>query len=335
MIFEELPTVPTSEELIDKAFSRAARAGKAKGGLEAQQSMLQTAANVLSDNLENVVTSWPDFETVDPFYRELATAVLAESTTVPFDDDDIDHLGALRRSLSRVGWAGRKTREIHIEYQPRLRKTDIDTASKHRKQAFARLADVVEQVDTHLRYLNAARNALRTVPDIDPERPTIVVAGYPNVGKSSFVNAVTNARGEIASYPFTTTSIGIGHLDREYIRYQLIDTPGLLDRPPAERNEIEAQAVSALEHVADCVLFVLDPSETCGYPVEDQLALRESIEAEFDAVPIVTVANKADLEMATGVEHTMSVETGEGVETAIDVAVEAIDFEPTMPYESS
>ncbi len=57
MIFEDLPTTPTSEELIDKAFSRAARAGKAKRGLEAQQSMLQTAANIISDNLENVVTA--------------------------------------------------------------------------------------------------------------------------------------------------------------------------------------------------------------------------------------------------------------------------------------
>ncbi len=41
MIFEDLPTTPTSEELIDKAFSRASRTGRAKRGLEAQQSMLQ------------------------------------------------------------------------------------------------------------------------------------------------------------------------------------------------------------------------------------------------------------------------------------------------------
>ena len=57
MTFENLQTVPRSEEVIDKAFSRAARAGRAKSGLEAQQSMLQTAANVVSDNLENVSTS--------------------------------------------------------------------------------------------------------------------------------------------------------------------------------------------------------------------------------------------------------------------------------------
>ncbi|OYR79265.1 GTP-binding protein, partial [Halorubrum ezzemoulense] len=77
MIFEGLPTTPRSEELVDKAFSRAARAGRAKRGHEAQESMLRTAGNVLSDNLENVVTSWPDFGfDVDPFYYELADALV-------------------------------------------------------------------------------------------------------------------------------------------------------------------------------------------------------------------------------------------------------------------
>ncbi|MFB6177322.1 MAG: GTP-binding protein, partial [Halobaculum sp.] len=47
MIFEDLPTTPTAEELIDQAFSRAARTGRAKDGHEAQESMLRTAANIL------------------------------------------------------------------------------------------------------------------------------------------------------------------------------------------------------------------------------------------------------------------------------------------------
>ncbi|WP_254766585.1 NOG1 family protein [Salinilacihabitans rarus] len=340
MIFEDLPTTPTSEELIDKAFSRAARAGRARRGLEAQQSMLQTASNIVSDNLENVVTAWPDFgyeAEVHPFYYELADAIV-----------DVDEL---RQHLSEVMWASRKAREIHEEYQPKLRKTDVDTARKHRKQAFARLADVVEQVDDDLRAINEARNDLRDLPDIDPEAPTIVVAGYPNVGKSSFVNAVTNARGETASYPFTTKGIGLGHFEgadlsaesertersamRDHVRYQIVDTPGLLDRPPEERNEIESQAVSALEHLADCVLVLLDPSGECGYPLDSQLELREDIADRFSGVPTLTVANKADRsrEVDADVDYHMSVETGENVEAVLDAAVEAIDYEPELPFE--
>ena len=341
MIFEDLPTVPTSEELIDKAFSRAARAGRARGGLEAQQSMLQTACNIVSDNLENVVTSWPDFAyDVDPFYSELADAVLAGSDVTGTADGSFD-VDELRQSLSRVTWAGRKADEIHAEYAPKVRKTDPELARKHRKQAFARLADVVEQVDDDLRALNDARNALRGLPEIDPAVPTIVVAGYPNVGKSSFVNAVTRARGETASYPFTTTGIGLGHFEHDRVRYQIVDTPGLLDRPADERNEIESQAVSALEHLADCVLVVLDPSEECGYPLASQLELRDTVRERFEDadVPVLTVANKidrfepADVEVALEADERMSVETGEGIEAVRDRAVEAIGYEPELPFE--
>jgi len=326
MIFEDLPTTPTSEELIDKAFSRAARAGKAKGGLEAQQSMLQTAANIISDNLENVVTAWPDFEyDAHPFYYELADAIV-----------DVDKL---RQALSEVMWASRKAREIHEEYQPRLRKTDVDTARKHRKQAFARLADIVEQIDDHLLYINESRNDLRDLPDIDPDAPTIVVAGYPNVGKSSFVNDVTSARGETASYPFTTKGIGVGHFERDHIRYQIVDTPGLLDRPPQDRNAIESQAVSAIEHLADCMLVMVDPTGECGYPIDSQLELRDSIGAQFEDIPVLTVANKADrfeadeLDDAVAADYTMSVTTDSNVETVLEAAVEAIGYEPELPFD--
>ncbi|PSP34420.1 GTP-binding protein [Halobacteriales archaeon QH_10_67_22] len=327
--FEDLPTTPTAEELLDTAFSRAARAGRAKDGVEAQQSMLQTAANVVSDNLERVVTSWPDFDAVAPFYRELADAIVASHTV----DGDIDLGGvdALRQHLSEVGWAGRKTTEIRDEYQGRL-SGDTDTARKLRKQAFARIADVVEEVEDDLAAVGVARDALKTLPDIRPDEPTIVVAGYPNVGKSSFVNSVTNATNETAAYPFTTTEIRVGHYTSEHIRYQLVDTPGLLDRPPEGRNDVESQAVSALEHLADCVLVLVDASGTCGYPLDAQLALRDALETEFD-VPVLTVCNKSDRSRDVEADHYMSVTDGENVEGVLAAAIEAVGYEPDLPYD--
>jgi Predicted GTPase len=211
MIFENLPTAPRSEELLDKAFSRAARAGNAKAGLEAQQSMLTVAVNITSDNLENVVTAWPDFDYVDPFYYELADAIV-----------DVNEL---RQSLSEVTWASRQIEELGREYNSKLRKTDPDAARKHRKQAFARIADIMDEIKTDLRAVGDARDELKSIPDIRPDEPAIVIAGYPNVGKSSFVNHVTRASNEIAEYPFTTRGVQIGHLERDHIRYQLIDTP--------------------------------------------------------------------------------------------------------------
>ena len=321
MILEDLPTTPTSEELIDKAFSRAARAGRAKSGYEAQQSMLQTASNIVSDNLENVVTAWPDIDDLDPFYYELIDAI------VGVDD--------LRQNLSELMWAGRKANEIRDEYQTRFRNVDADGAKKLRKQAFARLADVVEEVEDDLLAVNEARNALRDLPDIRPDEPTIVVAGYPNVGKSSFVNRVTNARNETASYPFTTTEIRVGHIEREHIRYQLVDTPGLLDRPPEDRNEIESQAVSAVEHLADAVLVFLDASGECGYPLDVQNQLRDAIEAQFEDVPVLTVCNKSDRSRDADADYYMSVTEGENVAAVLDAAVEAVGYEPELPFDEN
>ncbi len=324
MHFEDLPTTPRSEELIDKAFSRAARAGRAKQGKEAQESMLQTAANILSDNLGNVVTSWPDFDTVDAFYYEFADATLS--------DTDVGGVDRLRQHLSEVMWASRQTGSIKEEYHGRIRNADIDTARKLRKQAFARLADITEQVADDLLAIGEARDALKTLPDIRADEPAIVVAGYPNVGKSSFVNRLTNADNETASYPYTTTRIDVGHLERGHVRYQLVDTPGLLDRPAEERNAIESQAVSALTHLADAVIVMLDASGECGYPLEDQLELQADIEATFE-VPILVVCNKADRSTDVEADHYMSVETGEGVEEMLDAAIEAIGYEPELPFE--
>ena len=345
MIFEDLPTTPRSEELIDKAFSRASRSGRAKQGREAQESMVQTASNILSDNLENVVTAWPDFDEIDPFYRELAEAIVETHEY----DTDADGVDALRQSLSEVTWASRQTKQIGDEAMGKMRKASDDLARKHRKQAFARMADVVEQVGPNLRLIGDARDALKTLPDIDPDEPTIVVAGYPNVGKSSFVNTVTRARHETAEYPFTTRGIGVGHFHGtdvpselregkrsaadDHVRYQIVDTPGLLDRPPEERNDIESQAVSALEHLADCVLVVVDASMDCGYPIDVQLELRDAIEAQFDDVPVLTVCNKIDRSRDVEADHYMSVTEGENVEGVLAAAVDAVGYEPELPFE--
>jgi len=287
-----------------------------------------TASNIVSDNLENVATQWPTIDELDPFYVELADAVVSE--TDPADDDP--GIDALKQHLANISWAGRKAKEIRQEYEGRVVRSDADTSRKLRKQAFARIADITEQVEDDLTAVSKARDALKGLPDIRPDEPAIVVAGYPNVGKSSFVNDVTRADNEIASYPFTTTQIRVGHVEADRIRYQLVDTPGLLDRPPQERNDIESQAVSALEHLADAVLVLVDPSEECGYPLAQQLELRDAIEARFD-VPVLTVGNKRDRSTDVEADHFMSVTEGDNVSGVLDAAIDAVGYEIELPFD--
>ncbi len=329
MIFEKIPTVPTSEELLDKSFRRAARAKHGKrildraSKLKAEESMLLTAANILSDNLVNIVKKFPSFDQYEesarqepmipgplkmpPFYLELAEILVG--------------VDELRMNLASVQWAGNKINEMARKYVGMMR--NAEDAKVVRKQAFGRISSIVDSIDGNLRFLNDARNKLRKLPTID-EGPAIVVAGYPNVGKSSFVALVSSARPEIAAYPFTTKGLAVGHFTRNKIRYQVIDTPGLLDRPLDERNEIELQAISALKHVGKVILYIIDPSETCGYTLDKQMHLLNGIKKEF-GLPILVAANKADISKpAGGADVNMSTLTGEGVEAVLDRLVAMI-----------
>jgi len=52
---------------------------------------------------------------------------------------------------------------------------------------------------------------------------------------------VTRADVDVQPYAFTTKSLFVGHTDYKYLRWQVIDTPGILDRPLEDRNTIEMQ----------------------------------------------------------------------------------------------
>jgi hypothetical protein len=53
---------------------------------------------------------------------------------------------------------------------------------------------------------------------------------------------------------------------------QVLDTPGILDRPLEDRNTIEMQSVTALAHLRAAVLYLVDVSEQCGYTLAQQVA---------------------------------------------------------------
>ncbi|MDO5846398.1 MAG: 50S ribosome-binding GTPase, partial [Methanocorpusculum sp.] len=219
----------------------------------------------------------------------------------------------IRKNLGMVGWAAKNVRDVGRTISSGMHRAD---SLVERRRAVARIASIIHRADDALHYLNDMRNVLRKLPHVSPDEFTIVVAGYPNVGKSSFIRLVSSAEPEIASYPFTTKGIIVGHRIAERRRkIQFIDTPGLLDRHGEERNVIEKQALNALVYVADIVLFVIDASENCGYSVDAQFELREEID-RLVSVPMVTVVNKADVKPYEGYFN-MSTVTGEGVDTVL------------------
>lgn len=132
------------------------------------------------------------------------------------------------------------------------------------------MATIMRRQKDPLAYLEQVRQHISRLPAIDPTARTLLICGYPNVGKSSFINKVTRADVDVQPYAFTTKSLFVGHLDYRYMRWQVIDTPGILDHPLEEMNTIEMQSITAMAHLKACVLYFMDLSEQCGYTIEAQ-----------------------------------------------------------------
>lgn len=303
--FEKIPTVPTGDEVLDRALRRAAlKMREKKQKKRAAEEFIRAAYLTAHDKLVAVIQSFPDIDNLPPFYQDLFEVIWG--------------IDRLRKALGAVGWAARWTKDHKGGLAKEVRYSAEEEGTVPRRKAVARLASVVHQIDKELLFLNEVRNIMRKLPVIE-DVFTVVVAGFPNVGKSSFIRRVSSAEPEIASYPFTTKGIIIGHRYEKRERIQLIDTPGLLDRPESERNAIEGQAISAIINTADVILFLLDPSTYCGFPLQDQMGLLEEIKTMVQ-VPVIVVVNKADIKTLEGYPC-MSTSNGEGVDAVLDLVM--------------
>ena len=188
--------------------------------------------------------SFPNFDDIHPFYRTLA------DTVIPIDN--------LRQALASVTSAGKIITQIIRDTRRQLSRVDNPTdARRLRRQAYGRVSSVIKKLKPSLDLIQQAALEYRRFPSINLNLPVIVVAGYPNVGKSSLVSLLSTARPTIAEYPFTTKKISVGHFNLKPSGGQVIDVPGLLDRPMSERNPIELRAIAAIRYLADSILFLI------------------------------------------------------------------------------
>ena len=314
MEYEDIPTILTADEMLDRAFRRPALDKREKRNKKrGDEEFIRSISKSLSDKLNDTVRRFPTIENLPVFYQEMTDLLFG--------------IDRMRRSLGALSWAANQVMVIGNDYAWKIRRSEF--SGDIRKQATARIASVIHQIDDELHFLNEARNTLRKLPDIRDEF-TIVVAGFPNVGKSSFIRQVSSADPEVAGYAFTTKQIVVGHCEVGRERVQIVDTPGILDRPAHERNYIEHQALSAITHVADVILFIIDASEACGYVIDEQLNLLEEIRRVIADVPIEVVVNKSDLKSLDGYQN-MSTATGEGIEEMMDILLTYRTSSPMSP----
>ncbi|MFQ5977643.1 MAG: NOG1 family protein [Candidatus Heimdallarchaeota archaeon] len=289
--FAEIPTVPTAE-IVNRVTMKAAMRASA-GGTSSQVAAvirarrtearrMEIGGKTLRDRLDNVVVKFPNIDNLHPFYFETL--------------DILFSVGQVKKTLGRIFGSSETIWRIRSQYVSKIWHSSTPRQAKMaRQEGLARLFSVTKRLRSPLRFLEKVRSEMKQLPGIEPGLPTIVIAGYPNVGKSTLVKTVTDAHPEIASYPFTTREVMIGHTKVDFIPCQIIDTPGVLDRPISEKNPIEKRALAAIRHLAWVLAFLVDATETCGFPTRSQLQLLQELQTILDPIPVQLVYNKADI----------------------------------------
>ncbi|KAJ1848616.1 Nucleolar GTP-binding protein 1, partial [Coemansia sp. RSA 2708] len=233
------------------------------------------------EKLRQILEEFPVLDNVHPFYADLMNVLY-----------DKDHY---KLALGQINTARHLIDAVAKDYVRLLKFGDSLYRCKQLKRAaLGRMATIMKRQKDSLGYLEQVRQHLARLPSIDPNTRTLIVCGFPNVGKSSFMNKVTRADVDVQPYAFTTKSLFVGHMDYKYLRWQVIDTPGILDHPLEERNTIEMQSITALAHLRAAVMFFVDLSEQCGYSLRDQLSLFASIKPLFANKPTLLVVSKID-----------------------------------------
>ena len=272
--------------------------------------------------LTEAVEQFPSIDRLHPFYLELTNILIGT-------DKLKKALGAVHNCIPPID----EITQNHIQAL-KLSK-DYQKMKKTRRAAKGRISSILRATASNIDFIIEAKVTLAKLPGIAPNIPSIVCAGFPNVGKSTLVKTVSTAEPEIAYYPFTTKSVIIGHLKIGNQRVQIVDTPGILDRPMSQRNEIELQAITALKYLAKVIIFIIDPSEACGWTFNQQLVLLNEVRKMFPLTPLLIAFNKVDITPKEQLEKARTILTDAyeivaveniGVEKLLEDAVDEVDL---------
>ena len=85
---------------------------------------------------------------------------------------------------------------------------------------------------------------------------TAIMVGFPSVGKSTLLNAITNANSPVGAYAFTTLTCIPGLLDYNHSKIQVLDVPGIVEGAATGRGR--GREVLACAQSADLVIILID-----------------------------------------------------------------------------
>ena len=132
----------------------------------------------IHEKLSGIIEQFPRVEDIHPFYADLLNVLY-----------DRDHY---KLALGQMNTARHLVDSVGRDYVRLLKYGDSTYRCKQLKRAaLGRMVTILKKLSGSLSYLEQVRQHLSRLPSIDPSTRTIILTGYPNVGKSSFMNKLT------------------------------------------------------------------------------------------------------------------------------------------------
>lgn len=150
---------------------------------------------------------------------------------------------------------------------------------------------------------------------------TVVLVGPPSAGKSTLLNALTNAESKVAPYAFTTVSVIPGMMKYNDAYIQILDVPGLIEG--AEEGKGRGREVLSVVRAADLLVIISDverpwaidriaaalerngirlnkdaPAVSVEKKLKGGLVIKSNIKQELDKKTIAEVANEMGIKNA-------------------------------------
>jgi len=138
----------------------------------------------IEEKIDDIIGNFPKLDDIHPFYGDLINILY-----------DRDHY---KMALGYLHTAKNLCEKIANDYVKLMKYADSLYRCKQLKvAALGRMATTLKKLNSSLIYLEEVRKHLGRLPSIDPNARTLILTGYPNVGKSSFMNNITNANVEV------------------------------------------------------------------------------------------------------------------------------------------
>ncbi|PPR98787.1 hypothetical protein GOBAR_AA21886 [Gossypium barbadense] len=202
--FKKITVVPNGKDFIDIILSRTQRKtptvfhkGYAISRLRQfyMRKVKYTQQN-FHEKLSTIIDEFPRLDDIHPFYGDLRHVLYNK-----------DHY---KLALGQINTARNLISKIAKDYVKLLKYGDSLYRCKSLKvAALGRMCTVIKRIGPSLAYLEQIRQHMARLPSIDPNTRTMLICGYPNVGKSSFMNKITRADVDVQPYAFTTKSLSM------------------------------------------------------------------------------------------------------------------------------